>query len=286
MCSVNMCRVNKGLLILLVSVMPAPGAYAIEHPREQVIKIVTQIQRADYEDDRTALKRLHGELAPFVNSKEIGVRVQYWRGFALWRRAINGFNDHVEPAELQEDLKHAFDEFDEAAKKDPAFMDAKIGALSCVGFLAYSVHEQDPGNARMQELMAQARQLWKDAEAAAPDNPRFLWVVGPMVWNIPVVRGGGQTKAMEGYKKGLEVIRNRKGAAGDPLEPSWGEPELLMSLAWSNLNGTTADLNAADQDALAALKLVPYWHYVRDILVPQIQDAKKKSESKNSTLSP
>jgi len=47
-----------------------------------------------------------------------------------------------------------------------------------------------------------------------------------------------------------------------------------MSLAWSNLNRTTPDLNAADEDAHSALKLVPYWHYVRDILLPQIQKAK------------
>jgi hypothetical protein len=278
--------VNKGLLILLVSVMTALGAHAVEQPREQMIKIVTQIQRADYEDDRPALKRLHGELAPFVDSKEIGVRVQYWRGFALWRRAINGFNDHVDPTELQEDLKHAFDEFDEAAKKDLTFVDAKVAALSCVGFLAYSLHEQDPGNARMQELMTEARQLWKDVEAAAPDNPRFLWVVGPMVWNIPPEHGGGQAKAMEGYKKGLEAIRNRKTTTSDPLEPSWGEPELLMSLAWSNLNGTTTDLNAADQNARSALELVPYWHYVRDILMPQIREAKRKTEPRIPSLTP
>jgi hypothetical protein len=270
-----MYNVSKGLLVMLISVTMALSAYAVDRPREQVIKIVTQIQRADFVDDRTALKHLHGELAPFVENKELAARVQYWRGFALWRRAINGFNDHVDPTELQEDLKRASDEFDEAASKDPAFVDAKIGALSCVGFLAYSVRQQDPGSAKMQELMAEARQLWKDAETAAPDNPRFLWVVGPMLWNIAPERGGGQAKAMEGYKKGLEIIRNHKTVASDPLEPSWGEPELLMSLAWSNLNGTTADLNAADQNARSALELVPDWHYVRDVLMPQIREARK-----------
>jgi len=47
-----------------------------------------------------------------------------------------------------------------------------------------------------------------------------------------------------------------------------------MSLAWSSLNRATPDVNAADQYAHAALALVPYWHYVRDILLPQIQTAK------------
>jgi hypothetical protein len=161
---------------------------------------------------------------------------------------------------LQEDLKEALDEFDEASKQDPAFVDAKIGALSSVGFLAYSVHQQDPGSARIQDLIAQARQLLKDAEAAAPENPRLAWMIGPMIWNTPPERGDGQAKAMEGYEKGLKAIRNHKTTPSDSLEPSWGEPELLMSLAWSNLNRTTPDLNAAEQCARSAFELVPDWH--------------------------
>jgi hypothetical protein len=84
----------------------------------------------------------------------------------------------------------------------------------------------------------------------------------------------------------LEAVRNQKGNASDPLEPSWGEPELLMSLAWSNLNRTTPDLNAAEQDAQAALKIVPYWHYVRDILMPQIRAAQAKALLPEPKFSP
>jgi hypothetical protein len=49
-----------------------------------------------------------------------------------------------------------------------------------------------------------------------------------------------------------------------------------MNLAWSNLNRSTPDLKAAEEDAQAALKLIPYWHYVRDILMPQIRAAQAK----------
>jgi hypothetical protein len=182
----------------------------------------------------------------------------------------------VDSKELQEDLTQANDEFDKALEMDPGFVDARIGSLSCLGFLAFSIRQQDPGNARIQELITQTRQLWKSAQADAPDNPRLLWVVGPMVWNIPSDRGGGQAKAIEGYEKGLETIRSHKATVSDRLEPSWGEPELLMSLAWSKLNQTIPDVNAAEQNARSALDLVPYWHYVRDILVPQIREAKRK----------
>jgi len=263
----------KNTAILLISLTTALCAATVDPAREQVIKIVTQIQRADYEGDRATLKRLHSELAPFIEKKELASRVQYWRGFALWRRAMNGFNDNVDQKELQADMQHALDEFDAAAAQNPSFADAKIGALSCLSFLAYQT-QSDP--ARMQEFVTKGRQLRKDVEAVAPENPRFLWVMGPNIWWAPPERGGSQAKAMEMYEKGLDVIRKSKAGTGDPLEPSWGEPELLINLAWSNLNRTTPDLNAAEQYAHSALELVPYWHYVKDILLVQIREAKKK----------
>jgi hypothetical protein len=47
-----------------------------------------------------------------------------------------------------------------------------------------------------------------------------------------------------------------------------------MSLAWAHLNQTAPDPRAAEAYAAEALALVPYWHYVRDILMPQIQAAR------------
>jgi hypothetical protein len=63
-----------------------------------------------------------------------------------------------------------------------------------------------------------------------------------------------------------------------PLEPSWGKPELMMGLAYCHLNTSHADLGAAERYARSALEIVPYWHYVRDILLPQILAAKAKAQ--------
>ena len=78
------------------------------------------------------------------------------------------------------------------------------------------------------------------------------------------------------HLRGLELARRQKGRVTDLLEPSWGEAELLMNLAVANLNRTPPDLAAAEQYAQSALALVPYWHYVRDLLVPQIRKRKEK----------
>jgi hypothetical protein len=255
------------MVLSAAAALSAPAA----DERVAIGKIVAQIQKADYEGNRVALQQLYANLEPFTADEKLASRVRYWRGFALWRRAINGFNDSADPKDLEHDLTQAVVEFKESAAKDPAFVDANIGTISCLGYLMYL----SQGNtARIQELIGQSGPLVKAAKAADPDNPRLLWVLGPILWNVPPDRGGGQDKAIGAYKKGLEAARKIKGAHRDSLEPSWGEPELLMNLAWANLNQITPDLKAAEEYAESALELVPYWHYVRDILMPQIRNAK------------
>ncbi len=269
-----MSKILGALLGLVTMVVSAPAA----DTRRETIKIVAQIQSADYEGDRAALKRLSSDLARFADDQELGARVRYWRGFALWRRAINAFNENPTPTDIEQDLQDAVAEFDKAAARDPNFADANIAVASCLGYLLY-LHRKD--ESQMQSYIARISPLLRDLRASAPDNPRLYWVLGPMYWSRPAESGGGQAKAFEAYQKGLDAIRNHK-ASSDPLEPSWGEPELLMNLAWSNLNRTTPDLDAADEYAHSALELVPYWHYVRDILIPQIREAKKQKDLKSA----
>jgi len=242
--------------------------------REQVTRIVAQIQRADYEGDQVVMQRGYDDLKPFLEDKEFASRIRYWRGFAQWRRAINGFNDAVDPKELEQNLKLALDEFNIAMEKDPAFVDAKVGMISCLGYLAF-INRQD--QARAKELVGQIMPLVKQADEMAPDNPRLIWVHGPILWNTPPERGGGQDKAIENYQRGLEMCSKIK-ASDDPLEPSWGKPELMMTLAYCYLNAKAADVNAAEHYAREALEIVPYWHYVRDILLPPILAAKAKAQ--------
>ena len=249
----------------------AAPARAADSPREQALKTVRKIQAADYEGNRTALKQQFDALEPLAADSTLAVRVRYWRGFAMWRRAINGFNDGVDTGLLEQDLQRALDEFRAATAVDTAFVDARIGALSSLGYLMY-IHAQDL--ARVQELGAQIGPVLRAARSAAPDNPRLIWALGPMLWQLTPEQGGGQAKAMASYEKGLALIRAGQGVSKDLLDPSWGEPELLMNLAWSQLNAATPDLDAAETNARAALKLVPRWHYVRDILIKQIEDAR------------
>jgi hypothetical protein len=257
---------------IVVTAMVTVLGVSDESPREPVIRIVSRIQRTDYEGDQAGMRKAYDDLTPFLENKELAPRVRYWRGFAQWRRAVNGFNDAVDPKELEQDLNHALDEFKEVKENESGFDEARIGMVSCLSLIGY-IHQKDA--ARVQELMGQLVPLAKELRAAVPDNPRLRWVMGPNVFISPPERGGGQDKAIEMYKAGLELCR-KSGPSGDRLEPSWCEPELLMNLAYSNLYKDRPDLEAAESYARSALKLVPYWHYVRDILMRQILAAKAK----------
>jgi hypothetical protein len=244
--------------------------------RKTAADIVIRIQRADYEGDRATLQRLHDELTPLAASSDdrhVTSRVRYWQGFALWRRALNGFTDSATPAELERDLQLAIEQFEKSVEADAAFVDSKLGIASCLGNIA-ALHGKD--QARVQKLLPRIIQLTKESQAAAPENPRVFWVRGPQLWWIPADKGGGKPAAVANYEQGLEFARKQKGAKADPLEPAWGEPELLMSLAWSNLNLATPNPSAAEEYAKQALALVPHWRYVRDILMPQIKAAREK----------
>jgi hypothetical protein len=274
----------RTFLAAVMTIAWGTGTPSPEPARPAMTKIVGRVQRADYEGDRKALASLAGELAPYTQESVLASRALYWRGFALWRRAFNGFNDNVEPRELEKDLTDAVSDFADAAAKDPAFVDARIGSASCLFTLAFLMKSDAE---RSRAYVTQGVQQMNEVKKVARENPRFLWVQGGGEFILPPERGGGQGKAIETYERALATARKLKGGVQDPLEPSWGEPELLMSLAWSHLNRATPDLQAAESNAREALSLVPYWHYMRDILLPQIREkARLAGRSSTTTRSP
>ena len=171
------------ILVTIVLLSPlAASAQSLVKARGTATATAARIQRADYEGDRAALQRLYEELTPLrslTNDPRLASRVRYWQGFALWRKAINGFNEPAVPKDLEGDLQQAVREFEEALRQDTGFVDAKAGIISCTGYLLYLQRED---TARVQELVPGLLQMLKDALAAAPENPRLLWVQGPSIW--------------------------------------------------------------------------------------------------------
>src|SRR5262249_12727906 len=210
-----------------------------------VAAIVAHIQRADFEDDRAALARSRGELEPFVDDRALASRVQYWRGFALWRRALNAQNEPAPPPDVESDLTRAAADFHRAAAIDPTFADAKGGEAYCLINLSV-LHQKEP---RGREWYTRSRALLDEALKAEPENPRLLWLLSGYEFYQPAESGGGPAKALATQEKALALARRQKDPARDPLEPAWGEPELLMALAYTNLTLAAPDVAAAERYA-------------------------------------
>jgi hypothetical protein len=84
--------------------------------------------------------------------------------------------------------------------------------------------------------LARAQALLDEAVAAAPENPRVLWILGGQQLWTPPQYGGNRAKAMETYERALAACREAPGAP-HPLAP----------------------LELAEQQARAALELQPEW---------------------------
>jgi tetratricopeptide (TPR) repeat protein len=263
-------------MIVLHGSVAAPQAPPFD--RDKAMGVVERIQKADYEGNRTALQSLFQELEPLAANQQLAAPIRYWRGFAMWRRALNGFNDSADRGDIEQDLRQAIHEFETAIELRPGLVDAQLGEVACLQNLGF-IHQREP--ATVKELVNRFVPLLKASLAAAPENPRLLWVHGASQWYAPTGLSASevatrQAAAIATYERGLRFARQQNKASSDALEPAWGEPELLMNLAWSNLNKAMPDVRAAEDYASQALALVPSWHYVRDILMAQIRQAKNK----------
>jgi hypothetical protein len=123
-------------LAVAVSAMTLVATGAAQ-TREDPAALIGSIIRADYEGDLDALRSLHDRVPVGIASPARAARLRYWKGFALWRRAINGVNQAVPMSELAHDVRGAIVEFEHAAQLDAAFVDAKVALISCHQLLTF-----------------------------------------------------------------------------------------------------------------------------------------------------
>jgi len=255
------------LWTLLTAALVSPGAADAGNDKARLSALVGEIRSADYRGDRAELRRLAGAIED-VRAEELRAAVAYWKGFAWWRRGINGFNETPTPDDLRGDLEAAAIAFRAALERQPNWIEARAGLSGCLMNQAFL-----PGTdeARRKPLLEELRPLWRSTSEDGVDNPRVLWLLGGVQLAAPPPSGGDVARAEATMRRGLEAARREAlaGPAPDGWTPTWGAAENLMNLAYLHATATRRRALARAY-AEGALALVPHWHYVRDILLPQI----------------
>ena len=245
--------------------------------------LVAAVRSADYRGDRTALARLDAELGRLPDG-ELSEYRDYWRGFALWRRAMNGFNETPTPDDLEKDLRAAVARFQAALQKHPDWMEARLAQVGCWGNLVFLAGNDAE---KRKAVLSDAGPTFKFVMANAGDNPRALWIRGGMEFAAPPPVGGDFAKAAATLQHGVACAwREAESSGAPPWVPAWGGPENLMNLAYMYSHAPAPDRELALAYASGALVAVPEWHYVRDVLMPQIEALPAESVSRPAAPDP
>lgn len=263
-------RFGSTILILLPALLLLGASPESSTLKSKLVDAKAKLMAADYGADLSTLASVRDQLEPLKNDPALGYLADYWRGYASWRIAINGANASMSQDDLRAHLDRAAADFESSARKKDDFADAFAAASSVHGWLT-SLNRADPD--LMKTHMESFKRLLARAEELEPNNPRVLWVRGGYFLFSPPAYGGSTEKAIEIYRK--QAAASRPLTPDSPL-PDWGKAEALMSLAFARLNQPTPDVEAANKEAHEALTLAPHWSYVQDILIPQIEEKRKK----------
>lgn len=256
------------LLASVLLIATCAGPCAQQKVETQLAELVAAVRSADYRGDRAALDRLDAMLEKIPDSTLDDYRA-YWRGFARWRRAINGFNETPTPTDLESDLHAAVGHFRAALERRPGWIEARLAMVGSLGNLIYLAGDDAE---KRKTILAEYAPIGKNLHADGPDNPRVLWIVGGLQLAAPPPTGGDPVKAATTMRKGVECAwREALAGAAPAWVPAWGGPENLMNLAYLYSHSALNNKDAARAYAQGALVAVPEWHYVRDVLLPQIE---------------
>jgi hypothetical protein len=257
---------NMGAWFLALTFLAAPCGPACG--QERISALAAQVMSADYRGDRDALAKLDGILGG-LEAGPLSEYRDYWRGFARWRRALNGFNETPMPADIAEDLGRAVALFRQALARSPGWIEPRIGIVGCGASQLYIAgHDEKKSEAIRAEFVPMVRELQQDGT----QNARALWLIGGMQFGAPPPYGGNSEKAVATLSRGLAAAWSESAdPSRPPWAPRWGGPENLMNLAFVLSHGAAPNKAVALAYARGALTSVPEWHYVRDVLMPQIE---------------
>jgi hypothetical protein len=242
--------------------------------RAALIRLIAEVQDADYRGDLQRLGELNESMARFVQKPSLAKHARYWRGFALWRRALNGLGQGADGGSADRDFALANDEFRAALRLDSAYVEAKVGLVAGLSNRVFFTR----GDAVLRsEFVREYRPILDGLLAEAPSNPRLVFVAAAQQFHAPPAVGGSRQRAIEMIDRAIQAQSTAEEAVVSDLEPRWGKAELHMLLATLLLQADL-ELDRAERHARQALAMRPQWRAVRENLLPAIRERRSAKD--------
>ena len=184
---------------------------------------------------------------------------------------MNGFNETPTPADLDADIVKALERFQSALARRPDWIEVKLAMLGCWGnriFLAGQDSE------KRRKLLEEASGPTTSGSCSTRATTRVCsGSKAASRWSFLRPAAATGRKRPRRSAQGVAGAWREAGATppAPPWAPTWGGPENLMNLAYLYSRDKTPDRSTALAYAEGALTAVPEWHYVKDVLLPQIE---------------
>ena len=259
---------RKPLTVTLVGVVLGLGvaeiALASDVPDDRQATFETRARQAIAQRSIAKLEALRSNLERrgSLNDNETSKEDHYNLAYLDWRIS------HVLPDNAKKEkrrlLKQAQRQLESILETDPS--NAEVHALR-----GSAIGEQIGGMWSGMRLGRKARSGLDRALELEPDNPRVALQRGISFFFTPKTFGGGLPKAEQELRRARDLFAREP--PGKPW-PNWGQVDVLAWLGQTLAKaGKTDEARSLYEDAL---KLEPAYTWVRDVLLPGLDDPAKR----------
>ena len=255
------------LLLILILVFSLP-AQSLSPADSLLLKAKDQLNRAVRQWNESELQNARALFERLLNRNDKKFLVHYYVAYADYH-LINFYqkDDTADQMKkfLDDGIRHLKQsiELNENFSESFALLSSLLGRKISLNPLKAIVLGPRSGTA-----IAKAMQL-------EPQNPRVHFISGINAYFTPKMFGGGKNKARRALKKALQLFPQYHSSS--PLYPDWGYPE---TYAWLGILAIDADsLEQAETYFHKALEIDPDFSWVKNHLLPKLQDEKAKAKA-------
>ena len=261
-------------IVTLAALAPAACA-AGRDEAARLSELVVEVRSADYRGDRAALARLDGRARRARRRARWPSTATTGAGFARWRRALNGFNETPTPDDLGVRPRDRGRPLPGRRSSGGPTGSRRSSRWSAAGATSLYLAGDDADKQQGDPRRGRSRRSSGSRRTAGTIRGRSGSSGGMQFAAPPPVRAATSRRPRRRCGTGV-ALRLARGASRTPRLPGLGavlgrarEPDEPRVHVLARRQGPIAPPRSPTPRA--PLTAVPEWHYVRDILLPQIE---------------